>query len=205
MLTTKGIDFWNWFSQENRAYLYLNTVDPEVKQVLLDQILSKLHEYCSFLYFEVGSESEDAGELIISANGDRDYFNVVDDLVAGAPSIDKWTITAFISPRDGHFTMNYEDVTLTPDEMWFLPLENKEFPGLIGIQVCLKHYELVKDSEFLEAAVWKVLDTILGERSSAEDIEFVSIDQLPDEPEEEGMIELAELPSYVSTMKSKGF
>ena len=98
--------------------------------------------------------------------------------------------------------MKYEDVELKPSEMWFEPLEHPNNPVAIGIKVCTRNFELVKDSEWLRPAVHKMLDTILGEKSFALDIEHVAIDQLPDEPAEEGLIELSELPAFIRWKKS---
>ena len=51
--------------------------------------------------------------------------------------------------------------------------------------------------------MYKILDVLLGEKSAATDIDYIAFDQLPDNPEEEGMIELAELPDYIA-WKKKG-
>jgi hypothetical protein len=48
-----------------------------------------------------------------------------------------------------------------------------------------------------------VLDTVLGEKSFALDIDYIDFGKLPDNPEKHGMIELGELPAYMKWKKSK--
>jgi len=194
--------FWNWFKQNNKSYSFINQVDPQVKENLLKDFSEELHKYCDKLYFEIGGDPEECQELIITAEGNKEYFNQVEHLVNTAPKIDKWTIQAFIPPRDIHFKINYEGLVLNPEEMWFMPLENKDNPSAIGISICLTNYELVKDHDFFQSAMYKILDVLLGEKSAATDIEYLRFAQLPDDPEEDGMIELAELLSYIQWKKN---
>jgi hypothetical protein len=86
--------------------------------------------------------------------------------------------------------------------MWFMPLENEDSPTAIGISICLKNYELVKDHDFFESAMYKILDVLLGEKSAATDIEYITFDQIPDDPEEAGMIELIDLSNYIQWKKN---
>jgi hypothetical protein len=173
-----AIRFWNWFKQHNKSYSFINQVDPDVKERLLNDFSQQLHQYCDKLYFEIGGDSEECQELIITAEGNKDYFSKVDHLVNTAPQIDKWIFTAFIPPRDIHFKINYEGLVLNPEEMWFMPLENKDNPSAIGISICLRNYELVKDHESFESAIYKILDVLLGEKSAATNIEYITFDQL---------------------------
>jgi hypothetical protein len=195
--------FWQWFEQNNKAYLFLNEVDAEKKEQLLSNLMERLHEYCENLWFEIGGHPDEDQELIITAEGNAVYFGHVEALINAAPKIPNWTFIAFIPPREVDFEMKYEDVELKPSEMWFEPLEHPNNAAAIGIKVCTRNFELVKASEWLRPAVHKILDTILGEKTFALDIEHVAIDQLPDEPEEEGLIQLSQLAAFVRWKKSK--
>jgi hypothetical protein len=195
--------FWTWFGEHNGSYLNIDDLDEDVKELLLDELLQRLHEYCDQLYFETGEMPDGNPELIITAEGKVDFFDEVETLVYHAPIIGNWSFTAFMQPLEGGNTINFEGVELKSNEMWFLPLENKNKPSSIGITVCMPNYDLVKESEWFEASVYKVLDTVLGEKSFALDIDYVGYDKLPDDPAEKGMIELLELPAYIKWKKSK--
>jgi len=203
MLTVN--DFWNWFKANNAKFLGLNAPDltDEGKEKLLDEFLEHLHEYCDVLYFEIGGKHGGEQELIVTAEGDAEYFDKVDELIAAAPVINNWIFTAFMQPGELPHTSVYEDVQLKPLEIYFLPLDSKNQPKSIGLRICLPNYELVKESNWLKAAVYKVLDHVLGEKVFALDIDYIEIKALPDNPEEKGMMELTDLPRFIKWKKAK--
>lgn len=200
---TAAEEFWDWFEEHNKAYLFIDDVDEDVKEQLLSDLQDHLHEYCDQLYFQVGGMHGEEQELIITAEGNSDFFEQVEALVNSAPVIDNWKFVAFIQPADDLDTTNFEGVELKPREIWFLPLESANMPKSIGIKVCTPNYDRAKESEWFKSAVFKVLDVILGEKSFATDIDHIDFGLLPGNPDEQGMIELSELPAYVKWKKSK--
>src|SRR5262245_27302886 len=125
--------FWEWFEANNKAYLFLNQVDNKEKERLLNNLLTELHKYCDKLFFEAGGHPDGTQEVIIAAEGNKKYFDKVEELIAAAPKLDGWKFIDFIPPRDPDFEINFEGVKLKPNEMWFLPLEHPEDKSLIGI------------------------------------------------------------------------
>jgi hypothetical protein len=87
--------------------------------------------------------------------------------------------------------------------MWFLPLQSASKPNSIGIKVCTPNYEIIKESKWFKSAIYKMLDAVLGEKSFALDIDHIDFGKLPENPEDQGMIELAELPAFVKWKKAK--
>jgi hypothetical protein len=189
----------------NARFLNLNDENLSVskKEELLDEFLEHLHNYCDQLCFEIGEGIGEKQELIITTEGKSDYFKYVEELIDNAPPIENWYYTSFIQPRDLDYTSDFEDVKLKPLEIWFLPLDNKNKPQSIGLQICLPNYEAVKSSKWLKPAVFKMLDAVLGEKSFALDIEHVAIGSLPVVPEDHGMIELKELRAFIKWKKKK--
>jgi hypothetical protein len=195
--------FWSWFKEHSKSYLSIDEIDEDAKEQLLDDLLGHLHEYCDQLYFQVGGMPGEEQELIITAEGNTDFFEQVEILVNNAPDINNWAFTAFIQPQDDLNTTNFEDVELKPADMWFMPLDSASKPKSIGIKVCTPNYDLVSESKWFKSAVFKVLDTVLGEKTFALDIDHIEFGKTPDKPEDHGMIELAELPAFVKWKKAK--
>ena len=52
----------------------LNEIDEDEKDQLLEDLQGHLHEYCDQLYFQVGGNSGEEQELIITAEGDKDFL-----------------------------------------------------------------------------------------------------------------------------------
>ena len=198
--------FWNWFKANSKSLADINnpSLEEDEKEKILDELLDNLHTYCDKLYFNIGGEYGGRQELTITAEGKTDYFDAVEELIKEAPELEGWSFIAFMQPGDLDYVCVFEDVELRPSEMWFLPLDNKNKPKSIGLRICLPNYELVKDSDWLTAAVFKVLDTVLGEKTLALDINYVDVKPMPDgKPEDNGLIELTDLLAFVNWKKKK--
>jgi len=198
--------FWDWFMKNDKPYLFINEIeDQEEKDRLLDDFLTHLHLFCDHLFFEIGGAQPEAKqEVIITADGDLDYFAKVEELIACAPKSDDWDFIAFIPPREVDFSVEYEDLIIEPQDVHFLPLEDPDEPGSICIRLGLKNYEDIADNKWLRPCCFKLIDAVLGEKVFAEDIKHIEIDQLPDEPSEAGFLPLEKLPSYVAWHKTQG-
>ncbi|SEP12126.1 hypothetical protein [Mucilaginibacter sp. OK283] len=198
--------FWNWFKEQGKQLADLNRpgIADDEKEELLDAILYALHQYCDQLFFDIGGLYGEEQEFVVTAEGNVDYFSKVEELIDDAPEIEGWLFTAFMPPRDLEYTRIFEDVELKPLEMWFLPLNNSKEPKSIGLRICLPNYELVANSKWLQAAVYKILDTALGEKAFALDIDYIEIKGMPPgKPEDFGLIELKDLSAFVKWKKKK--
>jgi len=195
--------FWNWFELNSSKYYYINQIDDLVeKEKLLDDFLKHLHDYCDKLFFKIGGTPNEPQELIISAEGNKHCFHIVEALVTKAPEIDGWKIIAFKPPMGVDFVTEYDGIKLDPHEIWFLPLDNENDPNELGLRLCFQNYNPKKEKIFLEGC-YQVLDTILGEKSVMFDLQHVEVAKLPRRPEENGLIELSELPKYIAWRKTK--
>jgi hypothetical protein len=198
--------FWNWFKQHQDKLTQINNpnLNENDQEELLDSILEQLHLFCDKLYFDLGGLHGESQEFVITAEGDVDYFDKVEELIEAAPDLKGWSFIAFMPARGLGDTTVFEDVELKPFEMWFLPLDNKNKPKSLGFRICLPNYELVKNSKWLKAAVYKVLDTALGEKVFAMDIDYIEIKELPHgDLEAQGLLELKDLSAFVKWKKKK--
>ncbi|CAN5603962.1 hypothetical protein BH10BAC2_BH10BAC2_04930 [soil metagenome] len=195
-------EFWSWFKENNKAFLFSNSIDENIKEQLLNSFMVQLHKYCDKIYFEIGGFPDETQELIITAEGDKKYFLKVEELINAAPQIDNWIFVAFKPPISGDFKSKWGELELNTEEMYFLPLSNNKTPG-IGIRVYLKNHELLKENKTLMTLLYKMLDTILGEKSFASDVDYIDTDLLPDNAQKENMYSILELPEYIQWYKSQ--
>jgi len=202
-MAEKITNFWKWFEENNNAFLFTNEVDDDVREQLLNNLLIELHKYNDKLFFQIGGLPDKDQELIITAEGNVEQFEAVEKLIDSAPSIKHWVFIPFIQPTEDGNTINYEGIEITRGELWFMPLQSQSQPNDIGIRICVPGYETIKTNNWLENAIYKMLDTVLGEKSFALDIDYIDIAELPEEPEEKGMINLTELKAFIAWKKRK--
>ena len=88
--------FWNWFAQNHQAFLFLREVEQQERDRLSSLLLQALHEYNEHLFYQIGGVPGSVEmELIISAEGDIDFFPDVEFLLNQAPTIDPWIFIPF--------------------------------------------------------------------------------------------------------------
>ncbi len=197
---SKEQQFWNWFKENEAEYFFLNQIDDNnEKERLLDELLKRLHLYSDKLFFEIGGYPDKKQDLIITAEGNADFFDKVESLVKQAPILEYWTIIAF-KPAIGFGTIEYNSIKLNPETMRFNPLSNKT-SSKIGLRVHIDNFSSVREKDFLQA-VYLLLDNVLGEKAAALEIGYVDVKKMPPIPEKEDLIELIKLPRYIQWKKS---
>lgn len=150
-------------------------------------------------------------KLIITANGNPYLFKEVELLVRHAPEIDRWKITAFLQPQinltkyeEGtDKPLEYYGISLRISEMYFTILENPEKPTNLGIKVYLKNYIVYKNNPKLREAVYVHIEHLIGEKSFANEIAFIEINQLTNCHDD--VIELYNLKSFIESLSKINF
>jgi hypothetical protein len=111
-------NFWGWFVREK---LLFETMTDANRDERLNLILEHLAPISDGLALEVSKEFHGVRDIIISADGDKSKFPIVQEIVKGAPKISGWTVTAFRQKANEDFVLTYENFRLSPSEMSFRP------------------------------------------------------------------------------------
>ena len=202
-------NFWQLFQKENLALFLLNDLPKEVTLEKLNALTQVMKEYNKDLGYIIKSGTEKS-ELIITAHGNPYLFKEVELLVFHAPKLERWKITAFLQPEidiDAYENgtdkpLEYYGITLRISEMYFIPLENPNKPTDLGIKVLLKNYIVHKDNPRLREAVYTHIEHLIGEKSFANDLSFIEIDQLKNEDlEDDSLLELYNLKFFIDSFE----
>ena len=90
--------FWNWFQDNNQTIKNLSNETTKSQKNICFWLNKHLGYYCKGLDFIIvfPKKENEKAELIITANGNPEYFNQVVELVNHAPLLKHWKFTAFI-------------------------------------------------------------------------------------------------------------
>jgi len=168
----KSNTFWNWFQDNNQTIKNLINETPENQKNISFWINKNLSYYYKDIDFMIVYPKACNGkiELILTANGNPEYFNKVIDLVDNAPQLKNWKFTAFIQPTDRIDELMkglddpyiFHEMTLKASELTFLPLEYHELSHKLDIEVFLKSYNLYCDTKTLQQAIFIIMQEIVG-------------------------------------------
>ena len=194
--------FWDWFSvNEGR----LRTMRVPSREDLLDEILKNLQLIDERLYFEISEPFDGINDFVITAEGKRELFPLVDCIIAMAPKLNRWTFTA-LKPASGfEFSTQYGETTLKPSELWFLPLSSREDgsqSAKIGLRIGIPKLE-EKDAKEALCAAFVLLDTAIGEREMANAVGHVEVVSLPEHPRDCGYTELLGFREFLDQRERK--
>jgi hypothetical protein len=126
--TTKNLidEFWKLFGQNELTY---RKIFDERETDLIDDILNKLTEIQNGLAVEFEKLNE-IYVMTISADGVEEYFNIVQEIIDKAPSIENWEFIAFRQPYDKErlqkFVLSVYGYSFDPKQIMFLPIIEEE-------------------------------------------------------------------------------
>jgi hypothetical protein len=176
--------FWEWFEARQDELIDFESDRERIFDEFGEQ-LSRVHPG---LCFEFGPRDAQR-EFVISAGGLRDVFPAGSSLVAAAPALQRWRITAFRPRRTPLNSVQLGDVRVEPDDVEFSLLTNGT---AIGLRLFLPGF--TEGNVTLKQIGYLMLDEALGEYDVETKVGLIQM--LPPESPRTGTRHLlAELPS----------
>jgi len=169
--------FWNWFEQnkDEEPTLLISSVNERLKQVS----------------FGLSAEINNS-EMVITPNGVKKFFADAYELVENSKNIDGWSIVATKKALD----------EVVSNEVTFMPLLAEEHPDDIAIRLYHRSYtpKEGKEQNVVISGLYTLLDSLLGEESTAFDFQYIDFDDMPHPKEQD--YPLSQLASFVTHKKS---
>ncbi len=184
--------FWNWFLIHKDQF---HKTDDSNKGLHLDMILAKISKVQPELSIEISREQNGIRELTISPEGDRAKFEIVESIVAKAPAIDGWKIVGFRQPIGFDFTLEYQNIRLTPSELYFYPINENGILDLIIYGNNFNHY----DFNTLAHYGLIMMDNVLGEYDCVTKVRYYDFKDLSEVEDKKGLIPLKEIREYLKS------
>ncbi len=148
---------------------------------------------------------DDKLQLIISANGNPEYFDKVVSLAEQAPQFKHWKIIPFIQPSVDMKNIEagldkpyvFKDIILKASELKFTPMQY-ESEKKIDMIVYLKNFTVHCKNKNLIQVVFIIMQDLLGEKSLYQNINFVELAQMPEDDIQ--LLHLYELQLYIDKL-----
>jgi hypothetical protein len=191
----KAEEFWRWFVR-HQAEMFDFESDQER---IFDELSEELQKLDPGLTFEFGpkdSPREGIREFVVSADGIKRTFPAVEALVAAAPALERWQVTAF-RPRREPCVVELGDKRVDPEDVQFSLLDNGK---MVGIYLFIPGFR--DDDDDLKRIGYLLLDSSLGEY----DVEtrVGPVNMLPRETPTDGdRYPLAQLPALFDRLVAR--
>lgn len=184
--------FWNWFILNSRRLFQFEAS----RELIFDELSLELKKIHESLCFEFGPIQDGRREFIISADGDKAAFPVVQKLARSAPSFSEWIVIPFRPPKniDHYPEVVYGQVTLSVDDIWFT---YESETSVTHLELYIRGHTPENDGN-VGAAAFLLLDSALGEYVVETRIGAITRNALPDDPEAAGLIPFRDLPQIVN-------
>lgn len=186
--------FWSWF-KENEQRLRNFETDPDK---YLDEIIRQAKKVKNGLAIELEPPANGIINMTISADGDRNLFDLVRNMVAQSPVIPGWKFIAF---RQRMNLEQFKDIKLTaadheldPQKMKFLPIYDGDSLDIII------YVPGITEANFNQVAYGGLLmlDNLLGEYDCVTKVRSYDFHLMPVKKEElEELMPLLEIASFV--------
>lgn len=185
------LTFWQWFDA-HQDELFDFEVDQER---IFDDLSEQLVRVHPKLTFEFGPKA-DRREFVISAGGIREAFPAVSSLVAAAPKLDRWRITAFRPRRTPLNSIQVGEICFGPADVEFSLLTKG---SAIGIQLFIPGFR--ENNVTFKQIAYLMLDDALGEYDVETKVGLIKM-LPPEAPRTARRYPFSELPSLFDQLAS---
>lgn len=180
--------FWDWFKNNSEHYFNFE----QNQTVLFRNLKNALAQVNLNLVFEFSPILEDGKrEFILSADGMKSIFPIVKALVNEAPQLNKWHIIAFRQPKEGYTQIEYDDLIINYDDVYFQYAKDS---GQVAVKLSIRGYE---ETEKWGAAIFVLLDNLLGEYHTEMSLSYIEMNPL-NEDEVNMLSPITDLPVAIA-------
>ncbi|MDR1848080.1 MAG: hypothetical protein LBR17_08225 [Bacteroidales bacterium] len=190
-------DVWQWFLSNHEALMDIDSLDDAAAEELLLKFDDILKSYSEGIDFEIGDLTPHGRTLLLTTNGNDEYFEDVFALFEAFPSLDFWEIVPLKQPSAMENPLiRYEKYCYKASDVWFLPMESTdETEERLGLRIGISDYEPENETQLI--AIYLLLEAILGEYQCGTLIGYWEACPLPNDPSSEGFIPLKDLKLFV--------
>jgi len=189
--------FWFWRTPAERFWRVFQKYEARARAGKNEAVIkfsNALRRYDRRLAFEWGMNIEGKQELTITAHGRREAFGSVEALFLVKPPLPDWRIDALVRRRGHKISMDYDDLEIRSDEMWFSCTR-----GIEGLDFAVYFSDIGRDSIiYFQDAARGLLINGLGEYFFGLHVGAIRVAGLPPDPEALGLKPFSDIGSVLA-------
>lgn len=190
--------FWDWFRHnDQRIAKDMQSGDMPRIQAALNDVDSRLQQANPGLSFLFGSKDKEGRyDFVVTADGNKEYFDAVKQFVKTSPKLDGWKLTAFRPPSGDPKSIAIEmnGLKLTVADVQFQAFD---FNGKLGITLYPKGLTEA-NYEPMGNATLMLLDHVVGEYDAVTKIDSMELHPVSEAEKGVPLQPLLELPGVLA-------
>lgn len=179
--------FWNWFTENAAA---LRTEDD--LQHVMERVSAEVERVNPGVFAEIG-RAGDNRELVLTADGNKDLFPIVQELYARRPRVAGWNVVAFRQRGDLSLSIEFGGRSVALRSLKFVAVTDG---SKLDVEVFIPGFTTMEE---MGQMGFVILDHVVGEydmETKVRAVELSAIDKAPPAARP-----IAELPALLDTIK----
>ncbi len=173
-------DFWKWFVKNEKRFYKVVKNSGDIHKNFFDKLAPKLDEIKDGFWFMTGMYNDDTAELVLTADGVIKNIVFVEELVACAPKLHRWKITALKQPVDANaYGIEMDGIKFNETTMNFYSHDHEYMPDEIDITITHSDFS-EENRSTINNGVLLALDNSLGELKTLTTIDYVDVEHPKD-------------------------
>lgn len=194
-------DFWKWFLQNEKAFFKVIKGNGNIETKFFDKIAPELNKVKDGIWYLAGMYDDNTVELVLTADGNIKNMVFVEELVAAAPELVGWKLTALKPALEGEsICITMASHEFNTQNLHFYPNDLSDYPDEVNIVVV--HDDLTEaNKDDITHGVYIFLDNYLGELDFALDIDNMKV--ISKASAEKELISMTKLKDYLAWRKKE--
>lgn len=189
--------FWDWFCRNSEQLRQVRSADADI----FCELDCRIKRVDPNIGVEIGgSVYVEELELVLTAYGDVDRFELVDRIAAASPQATGWRVRALKPPVLDELTAVFESQEVSTADIWVKPISDLGSQELIHVLVAIPQSE-DEFNENRKLAALLAIESFLGERIYALRVSIEGFSSLPITPTESGFVRLQDVAYMLGVTK----
>lgn len=189
-------DFWIWFERNQERFSRAIRTRNDLEELFFDPLSGQLAKLRSGIFFLAGELDETAVELILTPDGNIKNIELIERIVAAAPTIEGWKFTAFKPAQNiENVSIQYREYKFSQDQLFFYSNDTDQYPDLINLTIVHSSYN-DENKRIIENGTYLFLDMYIGELNSVSIIDH--IDFCNKEDAEKELVPIGKLNAFLN-------